>query len=186
MGFNPDCHHRRTVRLHGYDYSSSGHYHVVVCTYLKQYQFGAVINRRMQLNDLGEIACNCWQQIPSHFPNVGLDEFIVMPNHVHGIIVINNSMTPVGAQYIAPLQVDPKEKMRIKPGSLSSIVRTYKGAVKRILGRLGYAFYWQRNYYEHIIRNDEELNWARYYIRQNPANRDQDEENPVYSPKQIP
>jgi len=186
MGFNPEIHHRHTIRMPSYDYSTSGYYHVVVCTYLKQYQFGDVIDHKMQLNELGEIANNCWQEIPSHFPNAELDEFIVMPNHIHGIIVINNSMTPVGAQYIAPLQVNPNEKMRIKPKSLSSIVRTYKGAVKRIIGRLGYSFYWQRNYYDHIIRNDEELNWARYYIRQNPVNWDQDKENPAYSPKPIP
>ncbi len=109
MTYDPKIHHRRSIRLKGYDYSQEGAYFLTVCTHQKKILFGTIENETMHLNEAGEQALQCWNEIPDHFPNVELDEFIIMPNHIHGIIVIvgaNNhspdSHDPVGAKNISP------------------------------------------------------------------------------------
>ena len=98
MKYNPEKHHRRSIRLKGYDYSQPGWYFVTVVTYDRQNLFGHIENGKMILNDGGKIARKCWLEIPHHYPNVNLDEFVVMPNHVHGIIVIVKKNIVVGAK----------------------------------------------------------------------------------------
>ncbi|UYN89241.1 MAG: hypothetical protein KIT08_09090 [Anaerolineales bacterium] len=125
------------------------------------------------LGDLGQIAHNCWNTIPAHFLSVSLDEFIVMSNHVHGILLINgDSKTKVGAQHAAPLRQD---RLQVTPGSLGAIVRSYKSAVTRLirekLSRPDFVV-WQRNYYERVIRNQQELEQTRFYIHHNAVERD--------------
>ncbi|HSM82944.1 MAG TPA: hypothetical protein VLS96_14735 [Nodosilinea sp.] len=87
MKYNPDKHHRRSLRLKGYDYSAAGAYFITICAFQRHCLFGQVVNGEMQLNEFGQIAAECWQAIPEHFSHIELDEYIVMPNHVHGILV---------------------------------------------------------------------------------------------------
>lgn len=86
MKYNPEIHHRRSIRLKGYDYSQPGAYFVTIVTHQRQCLFGEIVNNEMILNDYGKIAAQCWNDIPKHFPNAILDEFVIMPNHIHGII----------------------------------------------------------------------------------------------------
>lgn len=88
--YNPTTHNRRSIRLKGYDYSQEGWYFLTICTHNKQHLFGEIENYKMILNDVGKIVNTCWLEIPEHFPNVTLHEFVIMPNHIHGIIEITN------------------------------------------------------------------------------------------------
>jgi REP element-mobilizing transposase RayT len=123
---------------------------------------------------MGAVARQCWIDIPLHSPHVGLDEFVVMPNHVHGILVINSEFVAAGNANM------PAERFsRPVSGSIPTIVRSYKSATTKLIhGRRGYAGFpvWQRNYYEHVIRNQEELAALRQYIVDNPRAWLRDEE----------
>jgi len=90
MKFDPNKHHRRSIRLKGYDYTQPGGYFVTIVTYHRDLLFGEIVNEEMQLNDLGKIVEECWRAIPEHIPNVELGAYVIMPNHVHGIIVITD------------------------------------------------------------------------------------------------
>jgi hypothetical protein len=102
MPYDPQKHHRRSIRLKGYDYTQPGAYYVTLCTKARQCLFGDVIKGEMRLNSLGYIAFTCWQAIPNHFPHVELDAFVLMPNHLHGILVISDTVV-VGATHASPL-----------------------------------------------------------------------------------
>ncbi len=180
--------HRRSFRLEGYDYAEAGAYFVTIVTRDRACMFGdVVINTTVEathtlplrnaascagivrLNEFGEIARRCWTEIPDHFPFVELDAFVIMPNHVHGIVVIN---TTVGATHASP---GPK------PGSIAAIVGSYKSAVSRrvnALREMTGVLVWQSNYYEHVVRNERGLNRIREYIQNNPARWATDKENP--------
>ncbi len=176
--------HRRSIRLRDYDYTQEGAYFVTICTQERAHVFGEVVNGEMLASPIGEVVQTCGDQIPEHFPNVELDAFVVMPNHLHGIIVIAEPLTrDVGAQYIAPLQTAPPSMLHhqtsaaiggatpnnVAQGSLGSIVRSFKAAVTRIVGAQVETPIWQRNYYDHIIRNTAQLDHIRSYIASNPA-----------------
>jgi putative transposase len=187
--FDPKIHHRRSIRLAGHDYSQAGAYFVTVVTWRRDCLFGEVIAGEMKLNDFGQIADEGWRAIPEHFPNVELGAHIVMPNHVHGIILINedDSRNIVGAQHCcAPTssgQDDNPRKINVKPGSLGAIVRSYKSAVSyKINKQFNATGIWQRNYHEHIIRNDCEMGEIWRYIESNPVLWNDDDENPLKSP----
>ena len=135
--------HRKSIRLKDYDYSQPGEYFVTICTHSHKCVMGKITYGEMQLNSVGKIAEKCWREIQKHFTNVELDAFIVMPNHLHGIIVINPT---VGIHNYESLQKHAFQHTIRK--SLGSIIRAYKGAVKMICHNKGYSeFYWQRNYY---------------------------------------
>jgi putative transposase len=179
-----NLHHRKSIRLKHYNYSSPGEYFVTICTHKKVCVFGEVVEDEVRITPIGEIAERCWEEIPKHFPNVELDEHIVMPNHIHGIILLNET-NKVGAEYIQPLpkvnhiQPLPKTFQHVISKSLGSIIRSYKAAVSReCRKRKNYDFSWQRNYYEHIIRDDKDLNNIREYILNNPIKWYLDENNP--------
>lgn len=109
----------------------------------------------------------CWDDIPNHFPHVELDEFMVMPNHVHGIVVIADSPSSVGAKNFSPLQNRPHGTSK----TIGSIVRGFKIGVTKLMRQYTDVHnVWQRNYWEHVVRNEQELNHIREYIRDNPAN----------------
>jgi len=174
--------HRRSIRLKGYDYTQAGAYFVTICTKDRACLFGDVADGVMRLNQMGHIVRQCWLAIPDHFPHVLLDEFVVMPNHVHGILVIMPTHD-VGATHASPLQNDdtPTRPRGPQPRSVASIVGSFKSAAaKRINEHRGTpgAPIWQRNYYEHIIRDDESLNLIRNYIADNPLRWQIDAENP--------
>ncbi len=171
--FNPHKHHRRSIRLDGYDYSKSGAYFITIVTKNRTLLFGDIIDGKMIFNDYGEIANKCWLDIPNHYPNVQLDKFIVMPNHLHGILIINETI--VGANNYSPLQQSQNEqqmnKFRSPSKTIGSIIRGFKiGVTKWFHNNTNVFNVWQRNYYEHIIRDDNELNRIQNYIINNPSN----------------
>ena len=167
---------RKAIRLKGWDYRAPAGYFVTICTHDRVPLFGRVVDGEMVLNAFGEIVRACWQEIPEHFPHVELDAFVVMPNHVHAIISIVDS---VGATHASPLQRDTPRGPA--PGSLGAIVGSFKSAVSRRINMLRNtpgAPVWQRNYYEHIIRTDRALNAIRRYIADTPLRWHLDRYNP--------
>ena len=185
---NKNVHHdRRSIRLKGYDYSRPGAYFITICTSNRECWFGEIIDDKMILNEYGKIAKQCWIDIPVHFPDVMLDEFIVMPNHIHGIVVINrtNKPNPVGANNHSPSNshspvnvgaknFSPLQSLKSPSRSIGSIVRGFKiGVTKRLRDKTPEKFpphhsIWQRNYYEHIIRNEQSYIRISEYICDNP------------------
>lgn len=163
-----------SARLRGWDYSNAGYYFVTICTRNHEHHFGQIRDGEMHLSAVGEIAACYWREIPQHHANVELDEFVIMPNHVHGIVVIcekKADMLPVthlpGMSAISP-----------KAGSLSVVIRSYKSAVSRWAGLNGYpGFAWQERFYDRIVRNEESLNRIRQYILGNPVKWMADKEN---------
>ena len=181
--FDPQKHHRRSIRLPGYDYSQAGAYYITIVTHQRDCLFGKIENEKMILSDLGKIADECWRAIPDHFPLVELGAYVVMPNHVHGIIVItdNGRGAALLRPYTGPDENQNSHKINVKPGSLGAIVRSYKSAVSyRIHKEHNATGIWQRNYYEHIIRDDKDLQNKTDYIDANPMLWDEDENNPQY------
>ncbi len=206
--YNPNIHHRRSIRLKGYDYSSEGLYFITICCHNKVCLFGHVLNGAMVLNEYGQVAFNEWMKTPEIRPNVELGEFIVMPNHIHGIIRItrrgeshspdsggeSNSSDGRGVldtpDYVgdsrgvlntpdfmgecnSPQRYSPqRESPRLQGPSqtIGAIVRGYKSAVTKQLNALGIGRkVWQRDYYEHIIRNEQSYYNISNYIVNNPA-----------------
>ena len=144
--------HRRSLRLPHYDYASAGVYFVTICTADRICLLGDVRNGTMRMNRFGEIVETCWRELPNHYPHVKLDSFVVMPNHVHGIIVL--------------------EPTADSPGKRSAIVRAFKSFSARRINMLRKASdqpLWQRGYYEHVVRNESSLAEIREYIAGNPA-----------------
>ena len=182
MKYNPQIHHRRSIRLKGYDYSQAGLYFITICVHEKKHLFGNIENGEMILNDAGKIANECWLEIPNHFPNAVLHEHIVMPNHVHGVIQLLKNNDTVGIDNYQSLfphpspqpstQQPPKnEFQKIIPRSIGSIVRGFKiGVTKWVHANSEIHTVWQRNYYEHIIRDEQSYQKISEYIVNNPAN----------------
>ncbi|MGM0377476.1 MAG: transposase [Bacteroidota bacterium] len=180
---------RRSIRLQGYDYSSPGEYFITICTQNRESLFGDVINGEMVLNDVGIIAREFWNRISERYENVVLDTFIVMPNHVHGIIGIEyhpeRDQHPVGAIHELPLRDGNSDsetyRKQRRQMLLSKIIGWYKMNVAKqaniLLNNTGNRF-WQRNYYEHIIRDDKSLHRIRDYIINNPAQWEEDMNHP--------
>src|ERR1035437_2956012 len=211
MGYNPNIHHRKSIRLKGYDYSQAGLYFITICVQDRKCLFGKIaeienvgvenfqpLQPEMILNDAGKIANECWLEIPNHFPNAVLHEHIVMPNHVHGMIelkfvgvgnvgVENFQPLPtqpdltVGAENFLPLPT-PNEPPRNQfqkmiPHSIGSIVKGFKIGVTKWFRNnplrdenFKSQRIWQRNYYEHIIRDEQSYKRISEYIINNPKN----------------
>lgn len=155
---------RRSIRLEHYDYTAPGKYFITICTFEKRELFGYIIDRHVKINDFGRIVHDCWVNIPNHFDGCRLDEFIVMPNHIHGIIEICRRGTachaPTMEQFGKPVS-----------GSIPTIVRSFKSAVTKRINeyqKISNQHIWQRNFHDHIIRNNADLNRIRKYIRNNP------------------
>jgi REP element-mobilizing transposase RayT len=172
MKLSPAYRHRRSIRLKGYDYTDSGAYSVTVCTHNRECLFGEIVDVKMQLNNFGIIASRCWEEIPTHFDNVSLDVYVVMPNHLHGIIVLKEM--PVGEGSPHPYGQ--------KRTSLGRVVAYFKYQSTKhfneILATPGSPV-WQRNYYEHIIRDESDWNKIREYIGNNPVRWEEDENHPA-------
>lgn len=183
MSFDSQLHHRRSIRLKGYDYTQVGAYFVTVVTHGRECLFGEISDGAMVLNDLGKIVDECWRAIPEHFANVDLGVHVVMPNHGHGIIVINQDESlSVGAMHcIAPTSPGMRPKGS-KPASLGAIIGAFKSAVShRANKEFGITNIWQRNYYERIIRNEREMDAIWQYIEANPSAWADDAENVQYT-----
>ena len=199
--YNPSKHHRRSIRLRGYDYTQAGAYFVTIVTHCRELLFGNVVDGEMVLNPCGRVTATMWQRIPRHFPHVQLDEWVVMPNHIHGIIVITNLVHGRGDAFLvkhsddsgsvhedSPLALKISGGECVAPttglpsGSLGAIVGNFKSVTTRRINRMrktSGTSVWQRNYYERIVRNERELNAVRQYIYNNPANWLNDTENPI-------
>ena len=160
--------------MKGYDYSAVGAYFVTICSWNKRFLFGNILSGEMILNETGEVAHKCWKGIPQHFPHVMIDEYIIMPNHVHGILVIKGGI--VGAKNFSPSKIGAP---RGTSKTIGSVIRGFKiGVTKWARQNTSVEHVWQRNYYEHVIRNEEELNLVRKYIINNPKCWEMDRENP--------
>src|SRR3990172_7499849 len=196
MRYDPTKHHRRSIRLPGYDYGQATAYFVTICTQNRECIFGDVIERQMVLNDPGKVVESVWRELPEHYPGVAVDACAVMPNHLHGIIIL------VGAGPSAcphppgqPQGVDggpgrPQGVAPTKALSLPDVVQRFKSLTtakyrkgvrdsgwQPFAGRL-----WQRNYYEHVIRDGDDLDRTRQYIAENPLRWQEDPENPSSGP----
>jgi REP element-mobilizing transposase RayT len=163
---------RRSIRIPGYDYSQKGYYFITVCTKNRKESLGRIVKSSTRLTKIGRGVKRSWLAIPNHYPSVCLSEYVIMPNHVHGVIqIINDS---VGVQNFEPLQ---NEFQKIIPRSLGCIIRGFKIGVTKWCRNNKISFYWQRNYYEHVIQDDEALENICFYIKNNPSEWENDIEN---------
>lgn len=194
MKYDPAKHHRRSIRLKGYDYSQAGVYFITICTWQRECLFGEIVNGEMQLNPWGKIVKLHWQNLPKYHRHLELDEFVIMPNHLHGIIVLidrNSVQNSVGAgladilgQKQTTSQQNPPSPMlqqQHQPKNLPEILRGFKTFSARRINQMRRTFgvpVWQRNYYEHIIRNEESLQYIRQYIINNPLSWELDQLHP--------
>lgn len=189
MSFNPDIHHRRSVRLPGYDYSQNGAYFITICTQNRECLFGEIqkpvgadpcvrppnrlYSLSPKLNDTGKMIDKWWIKLKNNFPHIELDEYVIMPNHLHGIIFINDDQLRKEKGRTHGAAPTGRMVQWFKTMTTNEYIRRVKnGHWKPFPGRL-----WQRDYYEHIIRNEESLEKIREYIVNNPMNWDQDEMN---------
>ena len=195
MKYKTQKHHRRSIRLKNYDYSSPGGYFITICTYNRQCLFGEINDGEMILNELGNIIEYKWQNIPTHFTHIQLDVFQIMPNHVHGIIFINDIVgakhshkkiefdSQIATKNASPLppQYPSSHPIGTKPGSLSAVIQNFSSITTRKINQIRQTpgiKVWQRNYFDRIIRNEKELNRIRRYIIENPIRWNSDENNP--------
>jgi len=175
-------HHRYSIRLKNYDYTQTGGYFITICTQYRECLFGDITNGKMILNECGKIVRNEWLKTAKIRREIKLDAYVVMPDHFHGILIINNCCTGTarrihngdGSTRGTARRAPTMEQFgRPVPGSIPTMVRSFKSAVTKRINELRNtpgAKCWQRNYYEHIIRNENELNRIRQYIIHNPAN----------------
>lgn len=167
---------RKPNRIRNFDYSQSGYYFVTICVKNREEWFGKIINGKMVLNKFGKIANNVWLNIPIHYQNVILDEFVIMPNHIHGIIIIKQLHQTVGTGQ-CPV---PTINKNIKYGLISKIINGFKNIttkkIRYVYGKP--SFRWQRSFYDHIIRNEQSLFAIRQYIKDNPSKWNDDRNNP--------
>lgn len=181
--FNPDIHHRRSIRLKDYDYSTAGAYFVTICTWDR----GCCFEEYPQLKEIVE---NQWRMLPERFEGIMLDEYVIMPNHMHGIIVIIADRAPARGAPTDSLSSNSVgaglAPALLKHATIGDIVGSFKSITSnewlKVVksGNINMrGKFWQRNYYEHVIRSDEELNSIRQYITENPLKWELDEENPV-------
>jgi len=180
MAFNPEIHHRQSIRLRGYDYSSAGAYFVTICAWQRECLFGEVNGGVTELSPYGRIVLNAWQDLPRHYRHIELDEFVVMPNHVHGIIVLHDDDS-AGCDVRAGLK-PALTAAPTKRHGLPEIVRGLKTFSARRINQLRDnpgAPVWQRNYYERVIRDERELDGIRQYIADNPQRWAEDENHPA-------
>jgi putative transposase len=242
MKYDPDKHHRRSIRLKGYDYTAGGLYFITICAYQRDCLFGEIMNGEMRLNALGQRVHACWQRLPFHFSNLELDAFVVMPNHIHGILVLtqlplsdnqsnpprrgaaldHNSQPPTdhfpsnatpGSDHkiqaeaafgqesfdttgafsepgvafgressdVTQARLPNAAPLRVVAGSVGAMVLNFKSVRNRLGNRMRRSPgspMWQRNYYEHIIRDEKSLQFIRQYIHHNPISWQQDQLHP--------
>ncbi len=189
---------RRSLRLQGYDYAQAGACFVTICTQGRECLFGEIMDGKMLSNDAGRMVNEEWHALPQRFPTIELDAFVVMPNHVHGIIVIapsGNNPAPVGAGLVpAPGLVPALGRVPARNGAITRVAPTLGDMVGAFKSRVTVKYVhgvksngwlsfhgrvWQRNYYEHIIRDEASLHRIREYIANNPLQWALDRENPA-------
>ena len=213
--FDPKKHHRRSIRLKRFDYSSEGAYYVTIVVQGRECLFGEIIDGEMYLNEYGEIVQKWWNEIPIRFPNVELGAFVIMPNHIHGIIWIitnrrgevlsphnepnsDNRKADIQGEVISPRYNPNKNILNenvdvitnqggatppLQHPTLGQIIAYFKYQSTKEMNRIetdkAITKFWQRNYYEHIIRDEKDLQNKTDYIESNPMLWDEDDENPL-------
>ena len=166
-----------SIRLPNRDYAANGYYFVTICTHKKHCYFGKITNNQMKLSQVGRIAQKHWQEIPNHFNHVYIDAYVIMPNHLHGIIIIDR---PTQKLNLSSQPTDTNKFAPLKSGSLSAVIQAYKASVTRWCRKNDDdIFRWQSRFYEHIIRNARSLENIRTYIINNPVKWSEDRNNPV-------
>jgi putative transposase len=175
----PTILNRRSLRLKGYNYAQPGAYFVTICVRDRECLLGKVVDDKMVLNDAGRIVAESLAWLADRYPCVALDESIVMPNHLHGIILIEDDIRCRGGSRTAPT----RSALPIARKPLGRLVGAFKTVSTRRINALrerpGSRF-WQRNYYEHVIDGDDEMNRIRDYIANNPYSWETDQDNPLY------
>ena len=184
--YNPQIHHRRSIRLKGYDYTQAGAYFITLCTHQRQALFGEVVGGEMRLSPLGQVAAAGWLRLAQFFPRSLVKDWVVMPNHVHAIVILvepedgssgagKGEASALGSSGIPTRSLadaSPQRPNGTQSGSINAILQNYKSIVARKInaqrGTPG-APVWQRNYYEHIIRDETSYLRIAEYIRNNPA-----------------
>lgn len=182
---------RNSNRLSGYDYSLPGYYFITVVLHHRIALFGNIVDGQLNLSEIGKMIKETWLNLPSRFPNIHLDDFVIMPNHFHGIVIIEELV--VGAELVSAQNANKNISNRVGTSptptengpTLGDIVRAFKSIttnnyIENVKNNNWSPFdrkLWQRNYYDRIIRNDDELRKIQQYIDCNPENWDDDEEN---------
>lgn len=162
MPYNPEIHHRHSIRLAGYDYSAPGYYFITVCTYNRASLFGELVNREMHLSEAGKLVAQIWNEMPQWSSRIVLDACCIMPDHFHGILMLTEK---------AGKDQSSEVTLGIIVGRFKSIIAArYCNEVKKNNWPPFDGHLWQRNYYERIIRNHDELDEIRRYIKENPEN----------------
>jgi REP element-mobilizing transposase RayT len=205
MNYNPEKHHRRSIRLKGHDYTREGAYYFTICCHQRRCLLGESNDGVMHLNLAGATVKAVWNSLPHHFPLIELDAFVVMPNHVHGIIVISDSvgnrspnLNCRGEAFVPRCNDTPRQfpstnaspfpgcndtspPRGTQSGSIGAILQNFKSVATRRVNRItrNSGTLWQRNYHEEIIRNEKAYENIRRYIVENPLSWDEDEENPL-------
>jgi putative transposase len=174
---------RKILRLRDYDYSQNGAYFITVCVHHRQFLFGHFKEGKLHINKFGRIVQECWSELPSHYPDIQLDNFIVMPNHIHGIVIFDSNAR--AGLRPAPTAHGTRPNCKTEK-SLFEIVGSFKAFSSRLINRarkMPGASVWQRGYYEHVIRNESDLEETIYYINSNPDKWQSDRENPDQKPE---
>lgn len=189
--YDPLRHHRRSIRLKGYDYTQAGAYFVTMCAHGRECLFGDIANGVVRLNDCGRIAAAGWNALPRHFAHATLDAFVIMPNHLHGLVLLSAqgkgetfAGRPSDRAGAGAANASPQRPNGTQPGSLGAILQNFKSISTRKINTLRAtpgAPVWQRNYYERIVRDDRALNAIRHYIANNPLKWALDRDNPTLS-----
>jgi REP element-mobilizing transposase RayT len=193
--FDPQKHHRRSIRLPNYDYSQPGAYFITIVTWHRESLFGEIMNEEMKLSEAGQIVTWEWKALPRRFRYLELGAYVVMPNHFHGILIFHEHVGASRPDLInmrSGKEASPSVTRNgmegsplpsgTKPASLGAIIAQFKSRVTKRLWKLPSlkdSPIWQRNYYEHIIRNEKDLQNKTDYINANPMLWSQDDENPI-------
>ena len=158
-----------SARLHGWDYSSNASYFITICTQDREHFFGEIKNGRMRVSPAGAIAHVLWYEIKNHAVDIKLGEFAVMPNHIHGILILDGDGGGCGCGDVACNVPTGMAAISPKSNTVASIIRSYKSAVTKFCNQLGLEFAWQSRFHDHIIRNDESFRPISDYIKNNPT-----------------
>jgi len=188
MTYDLDQHHRRSVRLKGYDYSQAGAYFVTIVTQGRECLFGEIIDGVLRLNEAGQMVEAAWTALPQRFPGIECDAHVVMPNHMHGVIGVGATLVVAPNTVLTTHPVAAPNRAGTSPApTLGDMVGSFKSIttdayIQGVHHRGWLPFdqrVWQRNYYEHIIRSEIELNAIRQYVIDNPTYWGQDRDNPI-------
>ena len=175
MSYNPKIYNRHSIRLPGYDYSQAGVYFVTIVTQNRKNLFGEIVGAgskpaQMRLNEYGEIVKNTWDDLIHHVRGIELDAFVIMPNHIHGIIVIVGDLRAGSKPALTRNSLQNLDNRKQQP--LQEIIRQFKTFSARYINEKRHMSgtpVWQRNYYEHVIRNEKSYDEISAYIANNPS-----------------